>query len=267
MVLERLGPSLEELFNRCHHKFSLKTVLLLSDQLVSLTYLVLAFISVLNIWLVQISRLEYVHSHNFVHRDIKPSNFLIGTGEHHDTISIIDFGLAKQYRNRNTHAHIPCGANYPFVGTAAFASINNHHSLEQSRRNDMESLAYVLIYFLRGSLPWYGGDCAVNNTKKPGIKSTRNAKVKSHINLICDSLPREFAMFLAYARALGYNETPDYNYVRNLFSGLLGREGYKYDYAFDWHTTNASPNNIVANIETKTIKRVTKMDSKPLHKV
>jgi serine/threonine protein kinase len=80
MVLERLGPSLEELFNRCHRKFSLKTVLLLSDQLVSLTYLVLAFISVLNIWLVQISRLEYVHSHNFVHRDIKPSNFLIGTG-------------------------------------------------------------------------------------------------------------------------------------------------------------------------------------------
>lgn len=217
----------------------------------------------------QISRLEYIHSRHFVHRDIKPSNLLIGTGEHCDTISIIDFGLAKQYRDKNTHAHIPCATDYALVGSAAFASINNHRGLEQSRRDDLESLAYVLIYFLRGSLPWYDGDRAASNTKKRRVKSTRNTKMKLPIDLICDSLPEEFVIFLDYARTLRYDETPDYKYLRSLFSGLLGREGHKHDHSFDWRTINTSPEapSIVANVETKMIQHVTKRDSRPLRRV
>lgn len=138
--------------------------------------------------------------------------------------------------------------------------------MEQSRRDDLESLAYVLIYLLRGSLPWYGGGSAINNTKRSKtrqLKFTRIAKVDSHTNLICDSLPREFAIFLDYARALQYDETPDYNYLRSLFSDLLGREGHKHDSAFDWHTINTKPNDVVANTKTKMIKRASKRDSKP----
>jgi casein kinase I family protein HRR25 len=216
-------------------------------------------LGVLNIWFAQISRLEYVHSRHFVHRDIKPSNFLIGIGGHCDEISIVDFGLAKQYRNRNTHIHIPCRTNYALTGTAAFASINSHNGLEQSRRDDLESLAYILIYFLHGSLPWYGG---ANNAKTPRLKFTRNSKVNSDINFICDSLPKEFAILLDYARALQYDETPDYKYLCNLFNDLLGHEGHKHDNVFDWHTMDTSLNNVVADIETKGIQHVTKRDSK-----
>jgi len=215
-------------------------------------------------------RLEYVHSRHFVHRDIKPSNVLIGTGGHRDTISIIDFGLAKQYRDKNTHTHIPYRTNHRFVGTAAFASINNHDGLEQSRRDDLESLAYVLIYFLRGSLPWYGGDYAINNTrrsKRSKKHRLKDAKADLRIKLITDSLPGEFATLLDYARALEYNEMPDYSYLRNLFGDLLRREGLENDGAFDWHTINTMPNDVATNSEVKMAKHVTKDDSKPARRV
>ena len=211
-------------------------------------------------WFGQITRLEYVHSRHFVHRDIKPSNILIGIGRRCDEISLVDFGLAKQYRNRNTHIHIPCRTNYALTGTAAFALINNHNGLEQSRRDDLKSLAYILIYFLRGSLPWYGG---ANNTKTARIKSAWISKVNLDANRICASLPKEFATFLNYARALQYDETPDYKYLRRLFSDLLGCEGHKHDNAFDWHTIETSPNSVVADIETKGTQRVTQRDSTP----
>ena len=198
MVVERLGPSLEELLNCCNRKFSLKTVLMLSDQLVRLAYSVLTYLlSMLIARFAQISQLEYLHSHHFIHRDIKPSNFLISVGEHHDNISIIDFGLAKRYRDKKTHLHIPWSTNHALTGTAAFASINNHRGLQQSRCDDLESLAYLLIYFLHGSLPWY----TVNSTRKRGLRFTENAKVNSH-NLLRDADPKEFGIFLNYAHTL-----------------------------------------------------------------
>jgi len=211
MAIDLLGPSLEDLFNFCHRRFSLKTVLMLADQM--------------------LQRIEYVHSRSFLHRDIKPDNFLMGLGREANIVFFIDFGLAKKYRDHKTHLHIPYRENKNLTGTARYASINTHLGIEQCRRDDLESLGFVLMYFNRGSLPWQGLRA---QTKKMKYQKISDKKVSTSIGELCRGFPAEFKSYLAYCRALRFDEKPDYSYLRRMFRELYIREGFADDNVFDW---------------------------------
>jgi casein kinase 1 alpha len=211
LVMEILGPSLEDLFNFCARRFTMKTVLMLADQM--------------------LARVEYVHAKNFIHRDIKPDNFLMGIGRHCNKLFLIDFGLAKKYRDNRTRQHIPYREDKNLTGTARYASINAHLGIEQSRRDDMESLGYVLMYFNRGSLPWQGLKAA---TKKQKYEKISEKKMSTPVEVLCKGFPAEFAMYLNYCRGLRFEEGPDYMYLRQLFRILFRTLNHQYDYTFDW---------------------------------
>lgn len=155
LVIERLGMSLEDLFDVCSRKFSLKTVLQLADQM--------------------IARLEYFHSRSYIHRDIKPDNYLMGVGSHSTRVYLIDYGLAKRFRDGHTHRHIKYIQGKSLTGTARYASLNASTGGEQSRRDDLESVGFVMMYFLRGSLPWQGLKAANKRQKYEKIAEKKMA--------------------------------------------------------------------------------------------
>ncbi|KFK40308.1 hypothetical protein AALP_AA3G358100 [Arabis alpina] len=211
LVMDLLGPSLEDLFSYCNRKFTLKTVLMLADQM--------------------INRLEYIHSKSYLHRDIKPDNFLMGLGRRANQVYIIDFGLAKKYRDSSTHRHIPYRENKSLIGTPRYASLNTHLGIEQSRRDDIESLGYILMYFLMGSLPWQGLKAG---NKKQKYDKISEKKVSTTIETLCRGYPTEFASYFHYCRSLRFDDKPDYGYLKRLFRNLFIREGYQFDFVFDW---------------------------------
>ena len=211
MVIELLGPSLEELFSFCNRKFSLKTILMLADQL--------------------IERIEFVHSKYLLHRDIKPDNFLMGVGSDANILHVIDFGLAKKYRDFKTLLHSPYREGKNLTGTARYASLRTHEGIEQSRRDDLESIGFVLMYFCRGSLPWQGIRAT---SKKQKYKKIYEKKRDTSIGKLCEGYPIEFATYLNYARNLKFDESPDYTYLRALFRDLYKREGFADDSVYDW---------------------------------
>ncbi|KEH37488.1 casein kinase I-like protein [Medicago truncatula] len=209
--MDLLGPSLEEMFNFCSRKLSLKTVLMLAEQM--------------------IKRVEFVHSKSLLHRDIKPDNFLMGLGKRENQVYCIDFGLAKKYRDSTTHQHIPYRENKNLTGTARYASMNTHLGIEQSRRDDLESVGYVLMYFLRGSLPWQGLQA---RTKREKYEKISEKKVSTSIEALCRGYPTEFASYFHYCRSLRFDDRPDYAYLKRIFRDLFIREGFQSDYIFDW---------------------------------
>lgn len=201
MVMDLLGPSLEDLYNFCGRKLSLRSVLNIADQM--------------------LERIEYLHERHFIHRDIKPDNFLIGSGSRHTILYLIDYGLAKRFRDPRTLQHIPYKDNKNLTGTARYASINAHLGIEQSRRDDLESIGYVLIYLLNGSLPWQGLKA---NTKHEKYQRIMEKKISTPIESLCKGLPSQFASYIAYVRLLRFDDKPDYSELRHKFRELYIRE-------------------------------------------
>jgi len=234
MVIELLGPSVEDVFALCDRKFSLKTVLMLADQM--------------------ILRLEYMHAKSFIHRDIKPENFLTGSDRNAHMVYIIDFGLSKKYRDPTTQQHIPYRENKNLTGTARYTSVNTHLGIEQSRRDDLEAIGYVLIYLLRGSLPWQGLKA---QGKREKYEKIMEKKVHTPIEILCKGAPHEFIVYMNYCRRLRFEERPDYVYLRQLFQDLFVRESFLHDNIFDW--------NVLSHTDRQALRYVSEHEENSAH--
>lgn len=191
LVMELLGDDLEKIFNERGKKFNLETILLLGTNIISL--------------------LEQMHSAGYLHRDIKPNNFMVGYDDK-NKVHIMDLGLSKKYINNGKH--ISFRADKSLTGTARYTSIYVHMGMEPSRRDDLESVGYMLIYFFKGKLPWQG------LKKQKGINNIENigeVKLCTNLDKLCKDLPECFKKYLLYCRELKFEEKPDYSYLKNLF--------------------------------------------------
>ncbi|BFF95308.1 casein kinase I-like [Drosophila madeirensis] len=211
LVIELLGPSLHDLFIKCNHRFSLKTILMLADQ--------------------QMARLEAIHTLGYVHRDIKPDNFLMGLGDKSKKVYLIDFGMSRQFKNPKTQKHIRFRRVGSVFGTLRYSSLRAQKGEEQSRRDDLESLMYCMIYFYKGKLPWIGLTAA-NETQK--MELIMEKKKSSKIDDLCDAFPPMIGMLMEYIRNLRFEEDPDYVYMRQMLHIVFLDLNLVYDLKFDW---------------------------------
>ncbi|OHT16373.1 Casein kinase I hhp1 [Tritrichomonas foetus] len=263
LVMELLGKSLNDLLLEVpNKKFSLKTGLMIFDQMLSLV--------------------QICHENGIIHRDIKPSNFLIGREENKSQLFIIDFGLAKSYVDKKTKIHIPYVEGKILTGAAKYVSINTHMGIEPSRRDDLESLGYVIVYLLKGSLPWSHlngsnnsesisfrdeeNDCIHNdddNNTYHIIQNNTNSrsaiinekilelKLSTSYDCLCDGLPVEFADYFRMIRNLGFSDEPPYAQIRGTFQKLFRRLKFVYDYKYDWVENGNAVSRTSINVHDK----------------
>lgn len=210
MATTLLGYNIEKFLRTCGGKFPMKTTLMLADQI--------------------LTRIETFHSHGYVHRDIKPENFVMGRGVTQNNLFMIDFGLARAFQDLNGK-HVAFKEKNGLVGTARYASLNAHNGYEQSRRDDLESIGYVLIYFAKGKLPWQNIKAS---TKEEKYKLIADVKLNTTADVLCKDLPTEFATYMNHVRNLGFEETPNYKSLRKLFRMLFLESGFDYDYHYGW---------------------------------
>ena len=212
LVMELLDKSLEDLFSKLKH-FSLKTTCMLAVQMLTV--------------------LEFIHTRHIIHRDIKPDNFVMGLKKNSQTLYLLDFGLAKKYRSSTTLIQYPMINKKKLTGTARYASINALRGLEQSRRDDLEAVGYVLMYLLRGSLPWQGLQA---KNKEERYKKIMQKKIETNSYDLCYGFPSEFERYVEYCKGLEYTEEPRYEMLREGFTRVIRREHWKFDYIYDWTT-------------------------------
>jgi len=215
LIMQLLGKSLDKLFADTNRHFSIKTVSQIAYQMVQ--------------------RIEYVHSKGYIHRDIKPGNFLIGKNLDCKKLYIIDFGLSKRYIDKNTNKHINFKEGKGLTGTARYVSLNTHYGIEQSRRDDIEGIAYNLIYFAKGKLPWQG---VKTKNKKEKHKKIMEFKEEYIPEKLCEGLPEEFPTLLKYARKLDFDEKPDYKNIKIMFKQLITSNNEQMDWVYDWEKNN-----------------------------
>jgi len=209
MVMELLGQSLEDCIDALPTKrFKAGTTALVAEQI--------------------LHRIEYLHSKGIVHRDIKPENFMWGVGRKIHHLYLIDFGLSVRYFDRK---HVGMSNLQSLTGTARYASISAHKGCTQSRRDDLEAIAHMLVYFLRSELPWSG-----LKAKSPEEKFKKIMETKATYPLaeLCRGFPKEFETFLCIARKLEFKERPDYSSYQRMFRDVREAEGVKNDWDFEW---------------------------------
>ena len=212
LVMQLMDKSLEEIL-RIRKTFSIKTTAMIGFQL--------------------IGALHYIHDKNIIHRDVKPDNCVMGYDELNENLYLIDFGLAKKYRSSRTLKQYPLTRKKRLTGTARYASINALEGYEQSRRDDMESVGYILAYFLRGGLPWQGMKL---KSKEDKYRNILEKKKEISSEELFKGFPSEFAEILEYTKQLDYLEEPEYQMLRNKLMDLCKRLNYNFDYIYDWTT-------------------------------
>ena len=239
LVMQLLDKSLDDYLSKLK-QFSVKTTIMVGCQMINI--------------------LKYMHNKHIIHRDVKPDNFVMGKKELNPFLYVVDFGLAKKFRSSVTLKQLPLTKRKSLTGTARYASINALQAYEQSRRDDLESVGYCLMYFLRGNLPWQNIK-ADNKTDKYKKILTKKKEISS--KELGEGFPIEFAEILDYFKKLGYTEDPDYEMCNQKLLTVLEREKAKFDYIYDWTTfTNLKDRNKLKKNSKKIQKMFTFDDSR-----
>ena len=235
LVMQLLGLSLEDIFNK-REKFSIKTTAMLGYQMINV--------------------LQFIHDKHIIHRDIKPDNYVMGLNDMNAVLYLLDFGLAKKYRSSKTLVQYPYVKKKKLTGTARYASIHALEEMEQSRRDDLESTGYVLMYFLRGNLPWQGLKIKTKDNRYQKILDKKKATTSEEL---CKNFPIEFKEYIDYTRNLGYTESPNYDKLRKNFINVVTKTLKEdFDFIYDWTTQNdikkRKNNNMILEISKKYTK-------------
>ena len=231
LAMQNLGPSIDNIFRKHNKHFGLRSLCSLAIQMINV--------------------IEYIHSCGIIHRDLKPENFLVGVGKQECMLYLIDFGLSKCFMDDN-NKHIPYRTKCSFKGTPRYCSTNNHNGIEQSRRDDLESIAYILIYLAkRGTLPWIG-------IQKP---SSSVAQKYAYIGLkkstvcpesLCSGIDPCFLTYLTYVKSLSFYQLPDYAFMKNVFVEALQRNGFPVDIKLNWEDHDVNNGTIVSPMALQT---------------